>query len=113
MSFDRHIHAELLDATEPPQLRRTSAVPAPVLAGPTGPAKAACPPRQKDAVLQLYAFADGSKLARTFTRAVLEMWDWAGDHDSALLVVAELFSNAVAATPESPVWVRVAWGPRG
>src|SRR5689334_20209457 len=67
------------------------------------------PPRQRDAVLQLYAFTDGSKLARSHTRAVLELWEWQGDHDSAVLVIAELFSNACAATPEGPVWVRVSW----
>jgi hypothetical protein len=110
MSFDRRTHAEVLDATENTPLRRTPTLPAPVLAS---PAKTACPPRQKDAVLESYAFAEGSKLARTFARAVLEMWDWAGDHDSVLLVIAELFSNAVAATPECPVWVRVAWDPEG
>jgi hypothetical protein len=104
MSFDRHHHAELLDTPEQARPRRI-----PTFLSFAGAAGVVHPPQQRDAVLQLYAFTDGSKLARAHTRAILQVWEWAGDHDSAVLVITELFSNACAATPEDPVWVRVAW----
>jgi hypothetical protein len=108
MSFDhRHHRAEVLDALEQTSLHRdraflSSAEPA-----------SDVPPRQKDVALQLYAFPDGSQLARRLTQAILELWEWPGDHDAALIVMAELFANACDAAPETPLWAGVAWEPDG
>lgn len=104
MSFDWRHRAEVLGAQEQAPTHRI-----PTFLSFAGAADAVLPPQQKDAALQLYAFADGSRLARAHTRAILNVWGWAGDHDTAVLVIAELFSNACNATPEGPVWVRVAW----
>jgi hypothetical protein len=112
MSFDqRHNRrGEVIDTPKqtPPPRRTLSSFPA--FAGTTDEV---LPPRQKDMTLQLLAFPDGAMLARRVTAAVLECWQWPGDHDTALLVMDELFSNACAATPEGPVWAGATWEPDG
>jgi hypothetical protein len=111
MNFDQRCpRAEVLDATEQPPRRRRSRTSFLSFADSTD---SVLPPRQKDLTLQLLAFPDGAMLARRVTEAVLECWEWPGDHDAALLVMDELFSNACAATPEGPVWAGVTWEPDG
>src|SRR5688500_8675544 len=64
MNVDPRARPEVLDAPEQGPLRRS-----PASLSFADPVDRLLPPQQKDAVLQLYAFTDGSKLARTHTRA--------------------------------------------
>jgi hypothetical protein len=50
------------------------------------------------------------RLARLHARRRLTMWQWAGDIDSAVLVVSELVTNAVVhgRLPGHELWLRLA-----
>lgn len=70
-------------------------------------------PSEQDFVLHLRAHEKGSALARHLTRLALNLWNWQGDPDAPLTVVAELFANACHAAPGGPVRLRIAWTPDG
>ncbi|WP_106397846.1 ATP-binding protein [Actinocorallia populi] len=94
--------------TENPPVPTADAVAAPPSAGPRDPH-----PSEQDFVLHLRAYENGSVVARRLTRLVLDLWDWQGDPDAPLTVMAELFANACQAAPGGPVRLGIAWTPAG
>ncbi|GAA2725650.1 ATP-binding protein [Actinocorallia aurantiaca] len=88
---------------------RTEKLPAPSPAAPPPSGPRDPHPSEQDFVLHLRAYENSSVVARRLTRLALDLWNWQGDRDAPLTVMAELFANACRAAPGQPVRLRVAW----
>ncbi|MEO3782672.1 ATP-binding protein [Actinocorallia sp. B10E7] len=92
---------------------RTEHLPTPTPATPPNSRPADPHPSEQDFVLHLRAYENSSVIARRLTRLALDVWNWQGDPDAPLTVMAELFANACQVAPGHPTRLRIAWTPTG